>query len=87
MKINPNRINSVNPYQKQMNKIDQADTKKAPQDKVEISSAAKEMREASKISKEREVKVNQLKELVESGQYKVDHKAVATSIAKYYQSF
>jgi negative regulator of flagellin synthesis FlgM len=87
MKINPLGSQGINPYKRQMNKIDQANktTGKAA-DKVEISSAAKEMQQESQITNERDEKVNELKIQVENGTYKVNPKAVAKSIVNFYKN-
>jgi negative regulator of flagellin synthesis FlgM len=86
MKINPLGSQGINPYMRQMNKQDQANTmaRKAA-DKVEISSAAKEMQQESQITNERNEKVNELKIQVENGTYKFDPKAVAKSIVNFYK--
>ncbi|MEI5907599.1 flagellar biosynthesis anti-sigma factor FlgM [Bacillus spongiae] len=83
MKINPNRIHGVNPYQNQLNKVGKADLKQHREDKVEISSTALEMNAATKSSKDRDMKIMQLKNQVESGQYKLDARSIAESIIKY----
>jgi negative regulator of flagellin synthesis FlgM len=86
MKINPLGSQGINPYKRQMNKLDQANkTSSKAADKVEISSAAKEMQQESQISNERDAKVNELKIQVENGTYKVDPKAVAKSIVNFYK--
>jgi negative regulator of flagellin synthesis FlgM len=86
MKINPLGSQGINPYKRQMNKLDQASktTGKAA-DKVEISSAAKEMQQESQITNDRDAKVNELKIQVENGTYNVDPKAVAKSILDFYK--
>ncbi|MCJ8007586.1 flagellar biosynthesis anti-sigma factor FlgM [Lederbergia wuyishanensis] len=84
MKINPFRPVGTNPYQKQLNK-----TEKLPAtpktDKVEISAEAKEMQKLPSIVKERELRVAELKNQVQNGNYKVDLKEVAEGIAKFYK--
>jgi negative regulator of flagellin synthesis FlgM len=86
MKINPLGSQGINPYKRQMGKLDQANkTVSKAADKVEISSAAKEMQQESQITNERDAKVNELKIQVENGTYKVDPKAVAKSIVNFYK--
>lgn len=86
MKINNNiGPSGINPYKRQMNKLDAAanmQSKKA--DKVEISSTAKEMQQISQVSMERKQKVEDLKIQVENGTYKLDPKETAKSILNYY---
>lgn len=86
MKINNNfGPSGINPYKRQMNKLDAAATsqnKKA--DKVEISSTAKEMQQLSQVSLDRKQKVEDLKIQVENGTYKLDSKETAKSILNFY---
>lgn len=86
MKINPFGSQGINPYKRQLNKLDQANKAAGKTaDKVEISSAAKEMQQESQITNERDSKINELKIQVENGTYKVDPKAVANSIVNFYK--
>ncbi|MBS4178270.1 flagellar biosynthesis anti-sigma factor FlgM [Lederbergia citrea] len=84
MKINPFRPVDNNPYKRQVSKTEQP---QAPgkTDKVEISAEAKEMQQTPSIVKEREARISDLKNQVQSGNYKIDHKAVAKSIAKFFE--
>ncbi|MBT2678855.1 flagellar biosynthesis anti-sigma factor FlgM [Bacillus sp. ISL-35] len=88
MKINNNfGPSGINPYKRQMNKLDAAaaaQNKKA--DKVEISSTAKEMQQLSQVSVERKQKVEELKIQVENGTYKLDSKETAKSIINFYRN-
>jgi len=84
MKIHRIQPMNVNPYERtaRIEKPTKA-TKKI--DQVEISSAAKELQEAAKFSSERLEKVERLKEEIESGTYKLDARAVAESVLRYYK--
>jgi len=84
--MNIHRIGStnVNPYQRQMNKLEQSAKTTGKKDKVEISQAAKELQEASKLEAIRQEKIEQLKQQVQTGTYTVDAKAVAESVWNYY---
>ncbi|WP_297990096.1 flagellar biosynthesis anti-sigma factor FlgM [uncultured Anoxybacillus sp.] len=84
MKIHRIQPMNVNPYERtaRVEKPTKA-TKKI--DQVEISSAAKELQEAAKFSSERLEKVERLKEEIESGTYKLDARAVAESVLRYYK--
>ncbi len=86
MKINNFGPSGINPYKKQMNKLDgaAAPTDKKT-DKVEISSAAKEMQQLSQISAERKAKVEELKLQVQNGTYKMDAKETAKSLLDFYK--
>lgn len=83
MKINQTNLSAINPYKKQMNKMTSLE-KKSQRDVVEISNEAKQLQEKSPITQEREAKVEALKQQVQSGNYIVDAKKVATSILNYY---
>ncbi|QED49608.1 flagellar biosynthesis anti-sigma factor FlgM [Cytobacillus dafuensis] len=85
MKINNFGASGVNPYKRQMNKLDQVDklANKAA-DKVEISTEAKEMQHVTQIENERQAKVEELKIQVENGTYKVNPKEVARGIYQFY---
>lgn len=85
MKINPFGSQGINPYQRQMNKIDQASKAVSKQsDKVEISSTAKEMQQVSQTSDQRLARIEELKVQVENGTYKVNLKESAKSIINFY---
>ncbi|MBD8071393.1 flagellar biosynthesis anti-sigma factor FlgM [Bacillus sp. PS06] len=83
MKINQTNLTGINPYKKQINKL--ASTEKTVKtDKVEISSAAKQLQETSAVTVARQEKVEALKQQVQNGTYKVDADKVAKSILNYY---
>ncbi|MGE8206889.1 flagellar biosynthesis anti-sigma factor FlgM [Heyndrickxia sp. NPDC080065] len=85
MKINNYGSSRINPYNQQKNQLNQiANQNKKNIDKVEISGAAKEMLQGSSIEKERQAKIEQLKNQIENGQYKPDPKQTAESIMKFY---
>ncbi len=85
MKINNFGPSGVNPYKRQMNKIENAGKPaRTASDKIEISSTAKEMQQVSQLSENRKAKVEELKIQVENGTYKINPKEVAKSIADFY---
>jgi negative regulator of flagellin synthesis FlgM len=87
MKINNINNSGINPYKRQLNKIDQAaKTNLHKADKIEISSAAKEMQETSKLVKDRQAKVEELKIQVENGNYKVDPQKIAKGVINFYRN-
>ena len=86
MKITSFGVNSINPYNKQQKSIKAAESKGAiSTDKIEISSAAKEMSAASSVDSERTLKIQKLKEEIQSGEYKVDAQKVAHDLLNYYR--
>jgi negative regulator of flagellin synthesis FlgM len=85
MKINNFGPSGVNPYKRQINKLENTGKPaKTPSDKIEISSTAKEMQQVSQLSENRKAKVEALKIQVENGTYKMNPKEVAKSIASFY---
>jgi negative regulator of flagellin synthesis FlgM len=85
MKVNSFGSQGVNPYKRQMNKMDQVGLAVNKQkDKVEISSTAKEMQQVSQLEKQRQAKVEELKFQVENGTYKMDPKESAKGIIHFY---
>lgn len=85
MKINPIHNPKVNPYQRNAEKVNQVKQDKKPLDRVEISSQAKNLQEVSHVTKEREAKVEALKQQVEDGTYKVDSKELAKNLINYFK--
>ncbi|MDN4492193.1 flagellar biosynthesis anti-sigma factor FlgM [Ureibacillus aquaedulcis] len=86
MKITSFGVNSVNPYNRQQKALKAAENKSAVStDKIEISSAAKEMSASSTYNSERAQKLQKLKEDIQSGTYQVDAQKVAEDMVNYYR--
>ncbi|MEK4128732.1 flagellar biosynthesis anti-sigma factor FlgM [Solibacillus sp. FSL W8-0474] len=85
MKINPINVQAINTYNKQARPVKNAETPKTFADHIEISSKAKEMQASSTYANEREERVKQIKEDINSGNYKVDAKKVAEDMLKFYR--
>lgn len=85
LKITSFGVNSVNPYNNQQRNIKSSVGKTSFSDKIEISTAAKEMQVSSNYSTERAERVQNLKEKIQSGEYKVDARKVAEDMLKYYR--
>jgi len=86
VKITSFGMNSINPYNKQQKSLKAAESKTAVNaDKIEISTAAKEMSASSTYNSERAQKVQQLKEQIQSGNYRVDAHKVAEDMLNYYR--
>ncbi|WP_047980837.1 flagellar biosynthesis anti-sigma factor FlgM [Ornithinibacillus contaminans] len=77
MKINGANQTNFNPYKNQIQK--QADYKKSvqQQDQLEISTQAMKLQENTKVNPKREAYVQEIKNQVESGQYKIDYEKTA----------
>lgn len=87
MKINNINNSGINPYKRQQNKVDQAaKTGLQKADKLEISSAAKEMQGTSKLVKERQAKVEELKINVQNGNYKPEPQNIAKGLINFYRN-
>jgi negative regulator of flagellin synthesis FlgM len=86
VRINQNNISSpgVHSYRHYANQEIQNGKTGKKRDQVEISAEAKELQQHPQWQIERENKVRQLKEQVQSGTYKIDAHAVAKSIYDYY---
>ncbi|WP_423408251.1 flagellar biosynthesis anti-sigma factor FlgM [Heyndrickxia sp. MSNUG] len=84
MKINNFGTHRINPYKRQMNKLDELKKAEKPVDKVEISSTAKAMQQLSDVEQQRAKKVEELKIQVENGTYKPNPQEIAKSIANFY---
>ncbi|WP_107842087.1 flagellar biosynthesis anti-sigma factor FlgM [Metasolibacillus meyeri] len=85
MKINPINLKAINSYKPQLRPVKQTDQATSFADKIEISSAAKEMQVTADYNTERAVRVQQLKADIQSGEYKVNARQVAEDMLKYYR--
>lgn len=85
MKINNYGIQGINPYNNTKRTKETTTQGSSFADKLEISTAAKEMNVTSQIEAERAAKVQKLKEEIQSGEYKVDARKVAEDMLKYYR--
>ena len=85
MKINPINMNAINSYNTQQRTTKLVQRSQSFADKIEISSAAKEMQGTSSYSTERAERVQKLKADIESGEYKVNARKVAEDMLKYYR--
>jgi len=86
VKITSFGMNSINPYNKQQKSLKAAESKTAVNaDKIEISTAAKEMSASSTYNSERAQKVQQIKEQIQSGNYQVEAKKIAEDMLNYYR--
>lgn len=85
MKINHIGLSNMNPYNRNTNNINKENQKLGKStDKIEISTAAKEMQQISQYATERQEKVAEIKRQVENGTYKINPQEVAKSVYRYY---
>lgn len=85
MKISNFGPSGINPYQREMQKLDAAKKKANPkaQDQIEISSEALQLQK-QQTDPAREAKIAKLKEQIQNGTYKIDHQQLAKDIYNYY---
>ena len=85
MKINNYGVRAVQAYNQAQPVKKTQKSGEVATDKIEISPKAKEMQVTSAYSAERANKVEQLKQDINSGNYKVDAKKVAQNMLNYYR--
>jgi len=84
MKIQgPNQPN-FNPYKNQIHKQSKDKTAIGKEDQLQISSQAQKMLEKNQPNTERAAHVDQIKEAVASGNYKVDFKSTASKMIDFW---
>ncbi|PAV31013.1 flagellar biosynthesis anti-sigma factor FlgM [Virgibacillus profundi] len=84
MKINGPNQSNFNPYKNQIQK--QMDYKKETnkQDQIEISSQAKQLQENEKPNAKRAAYVQDIKNAVDSGEYKINHEKAAQKMIDFW---
>ncbi|MBE1555007.1 flagellar biosynthesis anti-sigma factor FlgM [Sporosarcina limicola] len=86
MKIQNINLPAVNPYKANQLKAEQNEHKtKMKTDKLEISTAAKQLSELSTFPAERNERVQQIKAQVQSGMYEVDVQQLASNLANHFK--
>src|SRR5699024_12200766 len=77
MKIHgPNHTN-FNPYKNQAQKLDKVKKEHQQEDRLEISSHAKQLQQSKKTSVEREKYVQDIKQAIDTGEYKINYEKTA----------
>ncbi|WP_338778621.1 flagellar biosynthesis anti-sigma factor FlgM [Metabacillus sp. FJAT-52054] len=85
MKINNYGVNGINPYKKNADQIMKQEAVQQKQDKIEISSAAKQLQSTNKMAEARQEKIDQLKAQIENGTYEVNPSEIARKFADFYK--
>ena len=85
MKINHINLNAINTYRTQATKQNSTQNKASFKDTLEISTKAQQMQSTKTYAQQRTEKVEELKQQVNSGEYKVDAKKVAEDMLNYYR--
>ncbi|OZU88802.1 flagellar biosynthesis anti-sigma factor FlgM [Virgibacillus indicus] len=84
MKINgPNQTN-FNPYKNQIQKQNEVKKEINKKDQIEISSHAKQLQENEKPNAKRAAYVQEIKNAVESGEYKINHEKTAQKMIDFW---
>ncbi|WP_214480748.1 flagellar biosynthesis anti-sigma factor FlgM [Bacillus sp. SM2101] len=84
MKINQFKPNGLYAYKQQTNQYKNNIDKHTKSDRIEISSAAKELQETSQVEIDRQQKVETLKQQVQNGTYTINREQVAKGLYQFY---
>ncbi|MFC4557528.1 flagellar biosynthesis anti-sigma factor FlgM [Virgibacillus kekensis] len=84
MKINGPNQSNFNPYKNQIQKQSEYAKDVNRKDQLEISSQAKQLLESEKPGAKRAAYVQQIKEAVDAGEYKVNHEKTAQKIIDFW---
>lgn len=84
MKINGSNQTNFNPYKNQIQKQAEIKNDANKKDQIEISSAAKQLQESEKSNAKRASYVQEIKNQVESGEYKVNHEKTAQKMIDFW---
>ncbi|WP_373893385.1 flagellar biosynthesis anti-sigma factor FlgM [Virgibacillus sp. CBA3643] len=84
MKINGSNHTNFNPYKNQIQKQAEIKNDTNKKDQIEISSAAKQLQENEKANAKRASYVQEIKNQVESGEYKVNHEKTAQKMIDFW---
>lgn len=84
MKIQgPNSL--INIYKNSQNNVVKAKKSVAQQDKIDISFAAKKLQRNEAATSERSKQVSDIKQLVQTGEYKVNHNQTAADMISFFE--
>jgi len=85
MKIHgPNQTN-FNPYKNQAQKLEKIKNEVTREDHLEISNQAKHLQEKNKASVQREKHVQEIKQAVQSGEYKINYEMTAEKMIDFWK--
>jgi negative regulator of flagellin synthesis FlgM len=84
MKIQGPNLAKLTAYHTQLQQQTDPKKKVSREDQLDISSTAKQLQETKKINTQRTEYVQEIKNAVESGQYKVDHEKVAQKMIDFW---
>lgn len=84
MKIQGSNHTNFNPYKNQIQKQTDVNKEVNQKDQLQISSQAKQLQGTEKPSSERTAYVQDMKNAVESGEYKVNHEKTASKMIAFW---
>lgn len=84
MKINGSNQTNFNPYKNQVQKQAEIKNEVNKKDQIEISSEAKQLQESEKPNAKRASYVQEIKNQVDSGEYKVNHEKTAEKMIDFW---
>lgn len=85
MKIHGTNRSHINPYYDQQQKLKQS-AKKQTKDQLEISNAAKKLQQNKQISNKRQSYIQEIKQQIESGEYKVQYGKTSQKLIDFFTS-
>lgn len=84
MKIQGPNLSKLTAYQTQLQRQTEAKKTVNKEDQLDISKAAKQLQESKVANTQRTEYVQEIKDAVKSGQYKVDHEQVAQKMIDFW---
>ncbi|AUJ23289.1 MULTISPECIES: flagellar biosynthesis anti-sigma factor FlgM [Virgibacillus] len=84
MKINGPNQSDFNPYHKQQLPKQMEVKQTMKKDQLEISNEAKQLHEDNRENKTRTAKIDRLKEMIESGEYKMNYDQTAQKLIDFF---
>jgi len=79
----PNQTN-INPYKHQAHKLDKIKNEVEREDRIEISNQAKHLQQKNKATIKREKQVDEIKQAVQSGDYKINYEKTAKKMIDFW---
>lgn len=85
MKINGHNQTQFNPYKNQAQKLEKMKSDIQKQDRLEISNQAKHLQQTNQVSEKREKYVQNIKDEVQSGEYKFNYEKTAQKMINFWK--
>lgn len=87
MKIQGPHLNHINAYKNQLQKNRESPYNKHRKDQLNISPEAKQLQQTKKMNNKRSEYVQQIKNEVESGKYKINYERTAQKITDFWSKY